>query len=170
MTPTRGEVEYVREPALRGYLAVNEARRMPVLADVDLRLTYAIGEDIDEVWSALFGMLEPACDETITPRDAYTSIRERKALAWIISDAEEIIAAAVTREDERDDHRWLNVVLLGGRDWHLWAPMLHAEFTRHARARGCEAVTAHVRRGLSKWLARLGWRERQIHMEYRCDG
>lgn len=147
----------------------NAAIKMPE-PDDQLEIVYLLREDIDSVWSCLFGLIEPACDETITPRDVYEMLHEGKALAWLIFEDGEPLAAAVTRQHERHGNLWLDVLTIGGADWHKWAPMLHAAFVEHARNIGCDTIMAHVRRGLEKWLARLGWRVKQVHMEYRIDG
>lgn len=133
-------------------------------------MSYVQGQDVDLVWPELFPMLEPACDETITPRDLYEMIAGGTALAWIMSDDDGIMAACVTRVLEKGGNVWLDVVALGGRDWDRWGATLHVELERYARESGCAAMTAHVRRGLTKWLRPLGWRERQVHMECPIDG
>lgn len=146
-----------------------EVIRMPDVADtIDLR--YIQGEAVDAIWSEMFSMVEPACDETLTPRDLYQMLAENKALGWVMSEDDEILACAVTRVRERHGNRWLDVMAIGGRDWDKWAGLLNTELERYGRQTECHAVSAHVRRGLEKWLGRLGWRVRQVHMEYRIDG
>lgn len=144
------------------------AVKLPEEKPIEVR--YVGSETIDQVWNDVFHMVEPACDETITPRDVYDMICENKALVWLLLEDGEPLAAAVTRQHARHGNTWLDVITVGGRDWHKWAPVLQFELERHAEAIGVDAITAHVRRGLTKWLARLGWRERQVHMEYRIDG
>lgn len=146
-----------------------EAIRLPDPSDtIDLR--YVQGDDIDAIWSHVFAMIEPACDETLTPSDLYDMLVENKAIAWLLFEDDKPLACAVTSVRERHGNKWLDVMTIGGRDWAKWAPMLNVELERYARQVGCDAVTAHVKRGLEKWLHRLGWRVRQVHMEYRIDG
>ena len=135
-----------------------------------IEIQYLTRDAIDDAWPEIFSMIERACDHTLTPRDIYQALQDGGALAWVVVRDGEIIAAATTREHKRHGNVWLDVATLGGEDWHEWGPQLSSELARHAQSIGADAIVAHVRRGLAKWMKEIGWRERQVHMELRTDG
>lgn len=135
-----------------------------------LDLACVHGPLIDRFWAELFPLVVDACDETLTTRDVYAAIHDDNAIAWLILDADESIkAAAVTQVLENDAHRWMVVLTLGGQDFAKWSQALQAEFEQYAAETGCQFIRAQCRRGMAKWLKRLGWRERIVTMEWR-DG
>lgn len=135
-----------------------------------IEITYHIGGGLENVWQDFYPFIAQACDETLRSRDIFELVSEGKALLWIVRDPSGVIAIASTRRIEKHGNTWLDVMTIGGKDWKRWAPTLNEQFIHYAKGNECDAITAHVRRGLKRWLEALGWRERQIHMEYRLDG
>lgn len=134
-------------------------------------IRYIHGPDVAAAWRDVHGMVATACDETLTARDVYERVEAGDGVLWVVVDGDgEPVAVASTCVHEKGGHRWLDVMTIGGSDWAGWATELNAAFESYARNHECDAITAHVRRGLERWLARLGWRVRQVHMEYRIDG
>ena len=142
--------------------------RLPTASDVDIR--YIRAEDIEDMWPTLYLLVRSACDETLTTRDLYELLTGGQAVAWLVLEEGAPSAAAIVRVQEKDGNRWLDVMVIGGKGWARWARPLNAAFVRYAHQMNCAAITAHVRRGMEKWLKALDWRVRQVLMEYRIDG
>ncbi len=128
------------------------------------------------MWSSIYQAVAASCGMTLWPCDVYAAISKGKALAWVVIEDGELVACAVTQGREKGGAKWLEVVTLGrmpdapADGFARWGAALQARLELYMRDRGHEAMRAHCRRGLKEWLAPMGWRERQIVMEWRDDG
>ena len=127
-----------------------------------LEIGYVFGPDVEAVWPQVF--------EQVAAAEIFQGVHDKKAVLWIVHRETDIVAAAVTQASDHAGARIYHVLALGGSRFADWSERLQDAFVAHSRQRECEMMRCHARRGMAKWLKRLGWRERQVTMEYRDDG
>ena len=131
-------------------------------------ISYVPAEYIDQIWPKVFEMVASACDMTLTPNNVYDSVKENRAVLWLVLDKSgAIVATLVTQCRQKAGNSWLEVLTMGGRDFQAWSPVMQAVLQDTSERNGCDLMRAHCRRGVAKWLKSLGWREKQVVMEYR---
>lgn len=94
--------------------------------------------------------------------DVKQAVASRDMQLWVIHDGKGPVAACVT-----EIRRWprasvLTVLLLGGEQMHSWVAALDDTLTRFAQSQGCKGLDCYGRKGWSKALRNLGWRERVV--------
>lgn len=141
--------------------------RLPVEPDA-LEYSYVTGPDVVRVWALVGPHVVMALDDTLTEKEVYESIMERSAEMWIVHGRESgvPVATLVARPNQRGERRVLEVLTVGGSGFGEWSEVLQSILQRRMRELECEAMRAWCRRGMAKWLRALGWKERQVVMEW----
>jgi len=134
-----------------------------------MNMSYIIGPDIALVWPRVKDMIERACDITLTPGDVYESIANRTTCLWLLTEDEQTIAAMTTQTKEHDGHRWVEVMTIGGERFAEWSGDLQGALERYCKQEGADSIRTVCRGGMAKWLKTLGWKQKQIIMEW-TDG
>lgn len=110
----------------------------------------AVGDPLKwDRWPEAESLLEPARQRG----DFATCIEPDEAL-YVVMDGDDLLAAATA---------WLStdgfveVKLVGGRDYHRWLGELNERIGDAARAAGATELRAWGRRGWAKTLSAMGW-------------
>ena len=127
----------------------------PARQDDDITIAYLTGQDAIMHW-----------DGTVDAEHILQAIIEKRALAWVVSDAEQVLAVLVTRIAHHPTKSVLEVVTMGGEQFWRWAEVMQEQLAAYRKANDLECLRAYCRPGLSKWLRLLGWRIKQEVLEY----
>jgi hypothetical protein len=91
--------------------------------------------------------------------DVERDVLSADAYLWVAIDAGAVLAAAVTKVTQDNDHRVCTIVACGGRDFARWGGLI-AGLEDYARAESCRRIEIAGRPG---WLRRLsGYRPVKI--------
>lgn len=91
--------------------------------------------------------------------DLKAAVAARDMQLWVVHEGEQLLAVCVT-----EIRRWprcsvLTAIVVGGEQMPRWVRGLDDVLTRYARANGCAVLDAHGRKGWTKTLRSLGWRD-----------
>lgn len=102
-----------------------------------------------ERWEEAKALLEPA-----RARGNFPDVIEPDEALFVAMDGDELLAAATCWMSTEG---YVEVKLVGGRDYPRWLAELNEAIGAAARGAGATRLTAIGRRGWTKILSRLGW-------------
>ena len=110
----------------------------------------------DKALEVLIELVQPALDYagTHSVEDVETGIRARRYQGWIVAEGEPLGGLVTRIAHHPNGRKVLEVWLMGGHGFLDWSDTIIAELERFARYQNCEAVVAHARPGLARWLKR----------------
>lgn len=103
-------------------------------------------------WPEAEALLEPA-----RQRGDFATCLEPDEALYVVLDGDEILAAATAWLGTSEGERYVEVKLVGGRDYRRWVKQLDEVIGRDACRAGAARLVAIGRRGWLGELKRLGW-------------
>lgn len=91
--------------------------------------------------------------------DVKQAVENRDMQLWVIHEWRELKAVCVTEIRQWPRAKVLTAIIVGGEDMPRWVAALDDVLMRYAKSNDCKAVDAHGRRGWTKTLCALGWRD-----------
>lgn len=91
--------------------------------------------------------------------DVKQAVADRDMQLWVIHEWRELKAVCVTEIRQWPRAKVLTALAVGGEDMPHWVGAIDDVLVRYAQANGCQAVEAHGRRGWTKTLGALGWKD-----------
>lgn len=121
---------------------------------------------VPEQTNGLWAQIEPFISVALVHADGQQSAEQlRQRLnkgdyqAWIVRDPKEIAAICTSCVVEYRNHKVLSIVTLGGRGIQEWGPLLNESMGNFARMMHLQKLEAIGRKGLTKLLEPLGFKE-----------
>ena len=128
---------------------------------------YVLAQDLPDVWPFVYESLARACDRTMAPIDIYRAVEAKQAVLWLVLTSDRCIAASlVTRMQEKGSDRWMEVLAMGGENFKGWAQAMQKVLEDTLHNNGGSVMRAYCKRGVARMLKPLGWKERQVIMEW----
>lgn len=126
-------------------------------------------EHFEFVWDQVQPMvrrgLRHGAGDTLTQDGLKKSILNGDMELWAVHDDDSITAIVVLQIVERERGLVLFVVLVAGRDFDNWSSHVNDLIAKYAEQIGAYSVEATARKGMAKWLEKLGWKRKAILME-----
>lgn len=94
--------------------------------------------------------------------DIKQGVAERDMQLWVIHEWRTLKAVCVTTIQIWPQAKVLTAIVVGGHGMPDWVEALDDVLMRYAAAQGCKVVDAHGRRGWTKTLRGLGWRDAMV--------
>jgi hypothetical protein len=91
--------------------------------------------------------------------DVKQGVADREMQLWVIHEWRDLKAVCVTSINVWPRAKVLTAIIVGGEEMDKWVEPLVDLLVRYGRAEGCKTVDAHGRRGWTKTLRSLGWRD-----------
>lgn len=121
-----------------------------------------LAADANRWWPAVANWCEAALEHgggLLNLDDVKRAVEQRDMQLWVIHEWRELKAVCVTEIRQWPRAKVLTAIIVAGNDMDRWVGALDDVLTRYAEATGCKAVDAHGRRGWTKTLRDLGWRD-----------
>jgi len=136
---------------------------------VPLSVSRVAPVNLDFVWREVAPMVERGlrhgAGDSTSPAELRAAIATGKMELWAVADGGDIVAIVVLRVVSRVKGVALLVSLVAGRDFDSWGQMISDLVADYAELIGAYTVEATARKGMAKWLAQMGWRQKAIVME-----
>lgn len=127
-----------------------------------LEIRGILADEANEWWPKVSGWCEEALEHgggLMNLDDVKSAVAERDMQLWVIHEWRELKAVCVTKIQRYPQASVLTAVIVAGRDMPTWVDALDDLLVRFAQSKGCKAVEAHGRRGWTKTLRAMGWRD-----------
>lgn len=125
-------------------------------------------DQIERVWPAMREHVLPALKHsygTLSEDTVRAAIAAQQMQAYVVVDNDKIIGAIITEVlRSLTGFRYLHGVTLAGERFDEWRPLAHALMRDWGREVGGPYATFTGRRGWTKKLADLGWKEHSVIM------
>ena len=96
---------------------------------------------------------------TLDLEDVREAVAGRAMQLWIIHDFGKLTAVCVTEIRVWPKVKVLTAIIVAGHDMPKWVAALDDVLTRYGREQGCKVLDAHGRKGWTKTLKTLGWKD-----------
>lgn len=103
-------------------------------------------------WPEAEALLEPA-----RARGNFASCLEPDEALYVVLDGDDLLAVATAWMGQSEGETYVEVKLVGGRDYRRWVEQLNERIGSDARAAGATRLVAIGRAGWTKSLKALGW-------------
>lgn len=132
------------------------------MSEVETPLKYKIqgipSPLVDHFWKQCEPFIKRALDHNcgeVVPDDIRRLCRDRAAQLWIVTEQDKIVGVCTTEVVNYPQKRHCRIFTLAGsgRDWFQDLDIIVCAW---ARAQGCQAVEAHVRKGFVPILVNFG--------------
>lgn len=134
-----------------------------------MNVTIVPQEDINKVFPIVRNYLDKAARLSggrYTIEEVYDNVRFKGHQLWIAFNDNEIVASAVTEIVAYSKIKTLVGHFIGGKDLESWKQAIVDAMAKFAKAEGCDRIEFMGRRGWSKPLKKIGWKESYIVYEY----
>lgn len=124
--------------------------------------------ELAPLWPEIRELLKLALEHSMPmePEAFYADALEYKAQIWVVYSVgrePKMVGAAVTsRSDHGGGNMILRVILLAGRNFNQWKPLIIAKLEVFARQTDCCAIEAVGRKGWGKHLDEYGFRPKYV--------
>ena len=122
-------------------------------------------EDAHNWWPKVAKWCEQALEHggnLLTLDDVKEAVANRDMQLWIIMDWREVTAVCVTEIRNWPRTKVLTAIIVGGQHMDRWVAPLDDVLVRFAKDQGCRVLDAHGRRGWTKVLNSLGWKDATV--------
>lgn len=105
---------------------------------------------VDRFWQFAEPYVKRALDHTsgeVSPEGVRRLCKDRVLQLWLVSEGDRIVAAVTTEIVQYPERRHLRVVTLAGSKAPEWTGLVDTILANFAKAEGCDAVEALVRKG-----------------------
>ncbi len=134
------------------------------------QLTYAQGPGVLVMWDRILPFVEKINERDITWKtdDILEMIMGNKAVAWLVSDGDDLKAVVITRNVEyRMTGKFIEVMMTAGEDFKGWIGMVMEALKRYVSQEDALGLRAFCRPGMAKWLKGEEWNQLNIIMEWK---
>lgn len=117
--------------------------------------------DAFKVWPRIAQWVANALDHGSleTPEEVLAKILTRDRQLWMVFSGAELVAHFTTEIQVFGHGKSLHLVTIGGNGADDWLPIVDETLVIYARQMGCRRVSSSGRRGWSRKLDKLGWRD-----------
>lgn len=115
---------------------------------------------VSPMWHYAEPYVKRALDQTsgeLTYEDIRRLCEDRSIQLWLVSHDNAVVAALTTEIVQYPQRKHFRVITLGGSGFADWIGLVVKTLDDFAAAHGCDAVEAHVRRGLVQKLLPHGY-------------
>lgn len=127
--------------------------------------------DAWEVWSVVRNWISDACETAgglFTADTILQEIERQEQQLWVIAVGDNPCAAVTTRiEVHPTGLRVLEIGVVGGHHMELWVKALSDHLKAYARDLECVSVRSTGRKGWSRVLRNIGWKEEAVTVTLR---
>lgn len=132
-----------------------------------LTFTFIQPETLPDVWGAVRGLVQAACDGSsgkYVPADIIRLLASRHMQLWIVSTEDAPIAAVMTEIAVFPQRKVCRLLACTGEDFPSWLGFLD-EIEAWARGHGCSAIEPLARPGWKRILKARGYAETHVILE-----
>lgn len=116
---------------------------------------------IEHMWGFAEPYVKRALDHAngeLTANDLKQACLDRAVQLWLVSEGALVIGAATTEVVVYPHKKHCRIITIAGSNFPAWMPLVDATLVEWGVELGCDALEAHVRRGLVPKLAPLGYK------------
>jgi hypothetical protein len=118
---------------------------------------------VPQMWHYALPYIKRALDHAsgeVSPEDLQRGCESRDMQLWLVASGNRVVGAVTTEIVVYPRRKHCRVITLAGSGFADWIELCDNVLAQFAKAQGCDALEAHVRKGFVPKLADLAWRHK----------